>query len=270
MGFGGNANVLQMKRTVNSTNPPSSELVSVKVYMMKTNMTPERHRKRIIREAYYWKMACSGDGQWKDRIAPLRGVYLASDSADDFGTPSLVSTWRLDGNLLDYVNKVTFPEESERRRLAMEVVEGLVYLHGLEEQIVHGDLKSCNVLICRDKENVTHVQLIDFGSARQRDVRTGLTSSSTHTTMVYEAPEVARPGSILTVWSDMYAYGLVLLEVIYRVDVNAAFYDVELKLRNLPKNMSKNDKSLVTKLFCDIPKGRPDAVSTLEQLKLGP
>ncbi len=102
-------------------------------------MTPERHRKvgdtiqvygvaserrysmpsvsqRILREAKYWQMALSGESERKDRIAPLVGVYLYPNG-DNFGVPSLVSTWRSDGNLLQYVNQRITPEDNERRRL---------------------------------------------------------------------------------------------------------------------------------------------------------
>lgn len=74
-----------------------------------------------------------------------------------------------------------------------------------------------NVLVCRDEENVTHAQLIDFGSARQKEAHTGLTTSSMPTTKAYESPEIKSPGSILTPSSDMYAYGCVLLEASERV-----------------------------------------------------
>ena len=52
------------------------------------------------------------------------------------------------------------PSLAERKRVADELMEALVFLH--ERQIVHGDLKSGNILIT-DAGN--HVRLIDFGFA---------------------------------------------------------------------------------------------------------
>ncbi len=106
---------------------------------MKQHITPERHRKvgdtiqvyglqardgthheachsEFSREAKYWQMALSGESERRDRIAPLLGVYLYPNG-DNFGIPSLVSTWRSDGNLLQYVHQNPPPDDQERRRL---------------------------------------------------------------------------------------------------------------------------------------------------------
>ena len=50
------------------------------------------------------------------------------------------------------------PSSAERRRVADELMEALIFLH--EHQVVHGDLKPSNILIA-DSDN--HVRLIDFG-----------------------------------------------------------------------------------------------------------
>lgn len=50
------------------------------------------------------------------------------------------------------------PTSTERRRVADELMEALIFLH--DRQIVHGDLKPSNILIT-DSDN--HVRLIDFG-----------------------------------------------------------------------------------------------------------
>ena len=50
------------------------------------------------------------------------------------------------------------PSSAERRRVADELMEALIFLH--ERQIVHGDLKPSNILIT---DSGNHVRLIDFG-----------------------------------------------------------------------------------------------------------
>ena len=67
--------------------------------------------------------------------------------------------------LMEYVNGRPLdrfiaenPSAAERRRVADELMEALIFLH--ERQIVHGDLKPSNILIT---DSGNHVQLIDFG-----------------------------------------------------------------------------------------------------------
>ena len=83
---------------------------------------------RILREARYWHMALQGKGYGKDRIAPLEGIYLFGRDTFKFDLPSLVSLWRDDGNLFEYIT-ATWDEQSddtERRRLVrIEQVEFL-------------------------------------------------------------------------------------------------------------------------------------------------
>ena len=52
------------------------------------------------------------------------------------------------------------PTSTERRRVANELMEALLFLH--DRQIVHGDLKPSNILIT---DSGNHVRLIDFGFA---------------------------------------------------------------------------------------------------------
>jgi serine/threonine protein kinase len=52
------------------------------------------------------------------------------------------------------------PSVAERRRVADELMEALIFLH--DRQIVHGDLKPSNILIT---DSGNHVRLIDFGFA---------------------------------------------------------------------------------------------------------
>lgn len=54
------------------------------------------------------------------------------------------------------------------------------------------------------------------------------------------------------------------------IDVSTVFDGVDSKSKKLPKNITENDKELLVNLFSNYPKERPDAISTLEQLLLGP
>ncbi|KAL3753541.1 hypothetical protein ACJRO7_000877 [Eucalyptus globulus] len=97
----------------------------------------------------------------------------------------------------------------QRFRIIKGVAAGLLYLHEEWEQVViHRDVKSSNVLI--DAE--MNARLGDFGLARLYEH--GKMSHTTHLvgTIGYIAPELARSGKASTS-SDMYAFGILLLEV---------------------------------------------------------
>ncbi|GMJ09018.1 PBS1-Like 26 [Hibiscus trionum] len=98
-----------------------------------------------------------------------------------------------------------------RMKIALDAAKGLEYLHDkANPPIIYRDLKSSNILL--DKE--LNAKLSDFGLAKL-----GPTGDNTHVssrvmgTYGYCAPEYQRTGH-LTVKSDLYSFGVVLLELI--------------------------------------------------------
>ena len=67
----------------------------------------------------------------------------------------------------------------------LEVATALQYLHGgYSTQVVHCDLKPCNVLL--DQEMVAHVS--DFGIAKMLNEEDSITRTATISTLGYIAP----------------------------------------------------------------------------------
>ncbi|KAG8375765.1 hypothetical protein BUALT_Bualt10G0134300 [Buddleja alternifolia] len=125
-----------------------------------------------------------------------------------------------------------------RLSIAMGAAQGLAYLHhDCSPRIIHRDVKSSNILLDKDFE----AHLTDFGIAKS------LCPSKTHTstyvmgTIGYIDPEYART-SRLTEKSDVYSYGIVLLELLTRRKA----VDNESNLHNLILTKAANNAVMDT------------------------
>ncbi|XP_074274560.1 putative serine/threonine-protein kinase PBL3 [Silene latifolia] len=97
-----------------------------------------------------------------------------------------------------------------RIKVAIGAAKGLSFLHDAESQVIYRDFKASNILLDAD----FHAKLSDFGLAKA-----GPTGDRTHVstqvmgTQGYAAPEYVATGR-LSAKSDVYSYGVVLLELL--------------------------------------------------------
>ncbi|CAA6669143.1 unnamed protein product [Spirodela intermedia] len=92
-----------------------------------------------------------------------------------------------------------------RMKIALDAARGLAYLHEDSQPcVIHRDFKASNILL----ENNFHAKVSDFGLAKQAPRAEQIISLP-----VYVAPEYAMTGHLL-VKSDVYSYGVVLLELL--------------------------------------------------------
>ncbi|KAH7300946.1 hypothetical protein KP509_23G005000 [Ceratopteris richardii] len=97
-----------------------------------------------------------------------------------------------------------------RMKIALDAAEGLAFLHGAQKPVIYRDLKASNILL----DSQYNAKLSDFGLAKY-----GPLGDDTHVstrimgTYGYAAPEYLATGH-LSLKSDIYSFGVVLLELI--------------------------------------------------------
>ncbi|KAF9974353.1 hypothetical protein BGZ73_002239 [Actinomortierella ambigua] len=155
----------------------------------------------------------------KTRDAILREVHLLKSLQDRYiiqyydlacheNNLVLVMDYAEGGSLKTAIEKRRLPDWSTRTRIAQEIVCGIDYMH--EKGVLHGDLKSANVLLTRYME----VRLCDFGFATATSIaRSAEDSGSLRGSLRWMAPELFASQPRYSTKSDMYAYGIVLWEM---------------------------------------------------------
>lgn len=96
-------------------------------------------------------------------------------------------------------------EDGEARDIALQLCAGLAEAH--RNHVIHGDLKSSNVMLSKTPDGARRAVILDFGLAQRSD--DALASGGTPG---YMAPELLR-GEAPSVASDIYAMGVVLREM---------------------------------------------------------
>ncbi|CAI7896677.1 unnamed protein product [Closterium sp. NIES-54] len=123
----------------------------------------------------------------------------------------LVPNGSLEAWLHGSFSKEIILDWATRMRVALGAARGLAYLHeDSQPLVIHRDLKSSNILL----ENDFLAKVADFGLAKPApEGPEGYISTRVMGTFGYVAPEYAMTGH-LVVASDVYSYGVVLLELL--------------------------------------------------------
>eukprot|EP00538_Stauroneis_constricta_P012898 CAMPEP_0119547718 /NCGR_PEP_ID=MMETSP1352-20130426/1769_1 /TAXON_ID=265584 /ORGANISM="Stauroneis constricta, Strain CCMP1120" /LENGTH=1268 /DNA_ID=CAMNT_0007592725 /DNA_START=239 /DNA_END=4045 /DNA_ORIENTATION=+ len=185
--------------------------------------------------------------------------------------PMLVMEYMELGSLHSLLHNSTVALE---RRMAIELIrdvaQGIRFLHAATPQIIHGDLKSLNVLV----EKNFRAKIADFGFSQKHALRKKAAG-----TPFWMAPELLRNESMNTPESDVYAFGILLYEVFSRKDpyhqeqhhhvkILKMIADNNIQKRPpIPDDCPLEIKFLMRECFRDDPTMRPSAESIDQRLR---
>ena len=111
------------------------------------------------------------------------------------------------GNLFEFLHNENNNFELtdiERLNIALEIAQGINYLHSFKPPILHRDLKSLNILLDSNFE----VKICDFGWARLKNIH----MTRLRGTFQWMAPEVILKENY-TEKADVYSFGIILWEL---------------------------------------------------------
>lgn len=144
-------------------------------------------------------------------LVKLVGYYSNRDASQNLLCYELVPNGSLEAWLHGPLGVNCPLDWDTRMKIALDAARGLAYLHEDSQPcVIHRDFKASNILL----ENNFNAKVADFGLAKQApEGRTNYLSTRVMGTFGYVAPEYAMTGHLL-VKSDVYSYGVVLLELL--------------------------------------------------------
>ncbi|TDL28706.1 kinase-like protein [Rickenella mellea] len=176
----------------------TGEYVALKALTVKGSDPVLRRTKRFRREGSIWNQLNHPN------VQPFLGT------ADLQGLPTcLVSPWMQNGNCIDYLRS---HPTTPTMPIIHGIAKGLHYLHTHNPSVIHGDLRGANILISDKGEPL----LTDFGLAviledlSKMPISSVLQDSGNPRWM---APELFVEDNLVSKQSDIWAFGMVVLEV---------------------------------------------------------
>lgn len=178
----------------------NEEKVAIKI-LRAVSCEPQTLR-RFKREVDIWKRVWEADRG--EHILPFYGFCQ-----NDGPFPYVVSPWMVNGTVDEYIKK--YPTV-DHYALVKGICEGVNVLHSMTPPIVHGDLKAFNIVVDASGRPL----LADFGFAKVLEDVTGVNftmSAGVSNSQRWLAPELCCDGGMLTTQSDIFAYGMTILEI---------------------------------------------------------
>lgn len=214
-------------------------------------------------------------GLWHlQHVVRLEGVCLSPYA--------LVMEYMPGGSLFDLLHSQKTLPLSMRLKIMLDIGEGVALLHSQTPPILHRDLKSENILLTEDGQ----AKLADFGLSTAHYAEASQTDNDSQEirfvgTLAWMAPEIFQSIPKYSEKSDIYAYAMVLWEIIARKSPYATAQsrdDIELpvtqgqrekipnKSTNPEETIPNSLKQLVNSCWFSDPKKRPTAEQAIDKL----
>lgn len=157
-------------------------------------------------------------------LIQLVGTVWSSDGTD---TLNILATQALfeyieNGTLRDYLGNPAIPRTWHREKLeiAIDVADALVYLHSMVPPVIHGSVRSKNVLLTSEmRGKLTRMRggkgddPIEFGNQDDNVFAAATTVERNATVARWEPPELLASSSDAGESADVYGFGMLLLEL---------------------------------------------------------
>ena len=190
-------------------------------------------------------------------------VYTVGDYKQQ---PFIVMEYVKGKTLKDYLREHGALEPQTVIHIMTQLAEGVLYAH--QNNIIHRDLKSQNIMITDDQV----AKITDFGialSSNEADMtQTNTIMGSVH----YLAPELAR-GNLATERSDIYALGIILYELLtgdvpFKGEgaVNIALQHLEAEMPSIKlvkEELPNSLDNIISRCTCKLPSDRYHRVDEL-------